>query len=97
VRYPVACHPQAWAAGSVPFLLTALLGVHADAFNNRLRVLRPILPNGVNELEFRRIKIGGHTVDLHFERTGDGRVNVDARKQGNVEIDINQQVEPRAA
>ncbi|HXS78363.1 MAG TPA: glycogen debranching N-terminal domain-containing protein [Terracidiphilus sp.] len=97
VRYPVACHPQAWAAGSMPFLLTALLGVHADAFNNRLRVLRPILPNGVTELEFRRIKIGGQTVDLHFERTGDGRVNVDARKQGKVEVDINQQVEPRAA
>ena len=27
VRYPVACSPQAWAAGSLPYLLTAVLGL----------------------------------------------------------------------
>ena len=44
VRYPVACHPQAWAAGSVPFVVSSLLGITADAFNRRLRVIRPVLP-----------------------------------------------------
>src|SRR5262249_17894609 len=27
VRYPVACHPQAWAAGTVPYLLETSLGL----------------------------------------------------------------------
>ncbi len=27
VRYPIACHPQAWAAGSVPFMIESLLGL----------------------------------------------------------------------
>jgi len=27
VRYPVACHPQAWAAGATPHLLTTSLGL----------------------------------------------------------------------
>ena len=29
VPYPVACHPQAWAAGAIPYLLTSGLGLHA--------------------------------------------------------------------
>jgi glycogen debranching enzyme len=37
VSYPVACHPQAWAAGSVPYLLTTLLGLMPEAFDRRLR------------------------------------------------------------
>ncbi len=35
-RYPVACHPQAWAAGSIPSLLTTLLGLRPEAFERRL-------------------------------------------------------------
>jgi glycogen debranching enzyme len=46
VHYPVACHPQAWAAGSVPYLLENLLGLVPEAFEHRLRVRRPVLPEG---------------------------------------------------
>ena len=35
VSYPIACSPQAWAAGTIPYLLTAILGLEPDAFNNR--------------------------------------------------------------
>jgi glycogen debranching enzyme len=97
VRYPVACHPQAWAAGSVPFLLATLLGLEGDALNNQLRVLRPVLPNGVTELEFRRIKIRGDSVDVHFKRTRDGRVGVDVARYGGVQVEVVEQVEPKAA
>lgn len=98
VRYPVACHPQAWAAGSVPFLLTALLGLRADALHNRLHVARPVLPNGVTELDFRRIKIGSGTVDLHFERAADGTIQVDVAKQGgDLRVEVDHQLEPKAA
>ncbi len=40
VPYPVACRPQAWAAGSIPFLLA-----------EGLRGPQPLLPRGVGELE----------------------------------------------
>jgi hypothetical protein len=87
VRYPVACHPQAWAAGSVPFLLTSLLGFVPDALNGRLQILRPVLPNGVHELEFRRLKIGDGSVDLHFRRTRDNTVQVVvANRVGRVQV-----------
>ena len=45
IRYPVACHPQAWAAGSIPFFLQVLFGLEADGFAPRLQVNRPILPD----------------------------------------------------
>ncbi|HJT87936.1 MAG TPA: amylo-alpha-1,6-glucosidase, partial [Bryobacteraceae bacterium] len=98
VRYPVACHPQAWAAGSVPFLLDALLGLVPDAFNGRLRVVRPVLPEGVRELEFRRVKIGDGTLDLRFERTAEGTVKAAAVEQtGNVQVQIEPESQPKAA
>jgi glycogen debranching enzyme len=97
VRYPVACHPQAWAAGSVPFMLTSLLGLTADAFNARLRIVRPVLPDSVNELEFRQIKIGKASVDLRFERTTTGRLKVKTRKPNSVEVDIEEDQQPRQA
>ena len=36
VPYPVACQPQAWAAGSIPFLLKWGLGLSPDALGKRL-------------------------------------------------------------
>jgi glycogen debranching enzyme len=91
VRYPVACHPQAWAAGSVPFMMSSLLGLSANAFNNHLRVVRPVLPSFVNELDFRRIKIGDSTIDLHFERVRDAEVHVDVvNRNGSIQVEVEQ-------
>jgi len=94
VRYPVACHPQAWAAGSVPFMVSTLLGLTADAFNKRLRVIRSVLPSSVNELDFRRIKIGDSTIDLHFERTSRGEIQVEVvNNSGSIKVEVEQQRE----
>ena len=68
VRYPVACHPQAWAAVSVPFLLETVLGLVPDAFERRLRIVRAMLPEFINYIELRRLKIGNAAVDLRFDR-----------------------------
>lgn len=98
VRYPVACHPQAWAAGSVPFMLTSLLGITADAFNNRLHVVRPVLPTGANELHLRKIKLGSSSFDLRFTRTREGEVSVDVtNRSGHAEVDVQSEAEPKAA
>jgi glycogen debranching enzyme len=72
VRYPVACHPQAWAAGSVPYLIETSLGLIPDAFEQRIRVVRPQLPDFVHWLEMRRLRVGSAYADLRFERAEGG-------------------------
>jgi glycogen debranching enzyme len=72
VRYPVGCHTQAWAAGSVPYLVEVLLGLVPEAFERRLRIVRPLLPNFVDRLEVRRLRVGSATADLKFERISEG-------------------------
>ena len=71
VPYPVACQPQAWAAGTMPYLLTTLLGLVPEGHENRLRVVRPALPDFVNHVEIRRLGIGGASADLRFAREGE--------------------------
>src|SRR5262249_36759957 len=58
VRYPVACHPQAWAAGAMPFLLQTLLGLEPDAVGHRLRVVRPLLPLMAKHVELHGLRVG---------------------------------------
>jgi glycogen debranching enzyme len=87
-RYPIACHPQAWASGTLPFLLTTCLGLRPDAFAKRLRVVRPALPGNCGHLEWRRLRVGKARVDLRFERARDGvRVRV-LRKEGGLELQV---------
>jgi glycogen debranching enzyme len=68
VRYPVACHPQAWAAGSIPYFIDIFLGLQPQAFDRRLHIIRPILPDFVDRIEMRRLRVGQARVDLKFDR-----------------------------
>lgn len=94
VRYPVACHPQAWASGATPYLLQTALGLIPDAFENRLDITRPLLPEMVNWVEVRRLRIGKGRVDLRFEQRENGDVTVEVLKTTN---GINVVVEPETA
>lgn len=88
VSYPVACHPQAWAAGALPFMLTTLLGLEPDGFGKRLRIVRPLLPQGLDRLDLRRLRVGEASVDLAFRRSGAG---VDAEVinvQGELDVQM---------
>ncbi|MCW3046939.1 MAG: putative Amylo-alpha,6-glucosidase [Solirubrobacterales bacterium] len=88
VPYPVACHPQAWAAGAIPYMLMSGLGLEADALEGRLRVRRPSLPRWVNRVEVKDLYVGGSRVGLLFERTGSGDqvALTDARIEGDLEV-----------
>lgn len=68
VRYPVACRPQAWAAGSMLMLLQAILGLEPDALHNCLTVRRPSLPHWLRDVELRGLRVGNGSVDLVFSR-----------------------------
>lgn len=88
VRYPVACHPQAWAAGSVPFLLQTSLGLHPDGFSRRLRIVRPVLPEFIDRMELHGIRVADGSVDLKFERKADHFDCQVLGSSGKVEVEV---------
>ncbi|MBA1287271.1 amylo-alpha-1,6-glucosidase [Pseudomonas japonica] len=69
--YPVACLPQAWAAGSAFMLLQACLGIQIDARQARVIVTDPQLPAGIDWLKMRHLQFGDYSVDITFQRVGD--------------------------
>jgi hypothetical protein len=98
VHYPVACHPQAWAAGSIPYLMEAMLGLSPEAFDKRLRVVRPLLPHFVNHMELRDLAVGGAHVSLRFERTSEDTTAVTVLdSDGELEVVVEPDIESGSA
>jgi glycogen debranching enzyme len=90
VSYPVACQPQAWAAGAVPYLVMAIIGLEPDAFSKRLAIVRPTLPENVHCAEIQGLRVGEAHVDLVFERRIEGvevRVN---SIDGELKVEVRQ-------
>jgi glycogen debranching enzyme len=71
VAYPVACSPQAWAAGAPLLMLQAILGISARAHENMLTVNHPHLPPWLNVVELRNVRVGSSTISLVFRREGE--------------------------
>ena len=71
VPYPVACRPQAWTAGAMLHVLTALLGLEADAPNARLLISRPRLPYWLRSVYLKGLRVGGGSADISFIREKD--------------------------
>ncbi|HEV7229499.1 amylo-alpha-1,6-glucosidase [Brevundimonas sp.] len=86
IAYPVACLPQAWAAGSVFLMLQAALGVSIDAFDGRVDVDDPVLPPGIERLNVWNLKVGDATLDLAFRRLDDHTVVTSRNKVGDVRV-----------
>ena len=68
IAYPVACSPQAWAAGSALMLIRTMIGLEADAAAHRLTLNRPILPAGLTKVVVRGIQVGDASCDLLLHR-----------------------------
>jgi glycogen debranching enzyme len=81
VAYPVACIPQAWAAGAPFMLLQALLGISADAQGNSLTVDRPVLPEWLGSVEVCDVRVARACVSLSFRRMGVGATGFSLLKQ----------------
>lgn len=83
VRYPVACLPQAWAAGSVYLLLQAVLGLRIDARSDVVVLERPTLPPSIRRVHVRGLVARKGTVDITFTRySGDVAVELENRENG---------------
>jgi glycogen debranching enzyme len=84
--YPVACSPQAWAAGSVFMLLQACLGLEIRASESRIYLHHSALPEKLQHIRIRDLKVGDASVDLACERYADSvSVNI-MRRSGEIEI-----------
>jgi glycogen debranching enzyme len=88
IPYPVACLPQAWAAGSPFMLLQACLGVEIDGEHGVVHVDRPHLPPGIDDVRIRGLSVGKDRVDLIFKQFGD-RVGVFSESRHSQSIPVN--------
>ena len=86
ILYPVACAPQAWAAGAVYMLLCACLGMKIDAGERFVQFENPQLLAGVSELEIRGLQVTDASVDLLIRRHSRG-IDVEViEKRGWLEV-----------
>jgi glycogen debranching enzyme len=70
--YPVACSPQAWASATAAAMLQACLGLNADAVDRVLSLRSARLPDNVDWMELRDLRIGAARVDLKLQRYAHG-------------------------
>jgi glycogen debranching enzyme len=84
--YPVACAPQAWAAGAPYLLLQASLGLTVKALERQVCFTNPILPPNIEEVRIENLSVAGAECDVIVHRHTGG-VDVDVlRKQGELEV-----------
>jgi glycogen debranching enzyme len=69
--YDVACRPQAWAAGAIPYLLTVGLGLVPGP--GGVELVRPVLPPGVSRVEIRGLRVRDSEVDVQLSRQATSR------------------------
>jgi glycogen debranching enzyme len=88
VLYPVACAPQAWASATAFTLLEAALGLEFDAARGEIRLRDPRLPEFLNEVVLRDLRLGASSVDLRVRRH-DGEVSLEVlRTRGQIQVSI---------
>jgi hypothetical protein len=67
-------------------MLTALLGLDADAGRHRLTLENPVLPPWVRWIEIQGLRVGGGRLDLSVVRGRDGASVELLARQGDVEL-----------
>jgi glycogen debranching enzyme len=84
--YPVACAPQAWAAGAVYLFVQACLGLRVDAAARRVSFTHAVLPEEIEWLRINNLAVGPASTDLLLMRhTYDVGVTV-LRRDGDLAI-----------
>jgi glycogen debranching enzyme len=68
VAYPVSCNPQAWASGTFPLIVRAMLGLQVDPATKSLQV-KPQLPEWISSIEISGMHVLGKTEKVCVDRT----------------------------
>jgi glycogen debranching enzyme len=86
--YPLACSPQAWAAGSVFLLLQSCLGMSVHGVESQLRFSWPLLPSWLEWVQIGNLKVGRGKVDVSIERLHEEAAVSVRRREGPVEVNV---------
>ncbi len=88
VPYPVACSPQAWAAGSLFLFAEVMLGLRPHAGRRELELAHPELPEWLAKVTVSNLRVGEDAVDLLFHRWRGGTSAEVLRKTPDLDITI---------
>lgn len=86
VPFPVACSPQAWAAGTPFALVHALLGFEVDSLKKVMKI-NPSLPEEMDWIECKGIQIGKGTIDIIVQKENEEIVFDITNNTSGFEID----------
>ncbi len=85
VPYVDANIPQAWAAGAIPWLISSMLGLVADAPNRQLFV-HPVLPDWLPDVRLTNVNVGDAKADLYFWRESEKTHWKVVDRQGEIKV-----------
>jgi glycogen debranching enzyme len=85
--YPVACSPQAWAAGSAYQLLESCLGITLQPGRDVVQFSLPELPALLEWIELKNLYVGGSTIDLRLEKNAQ-ELSIKVLRNTNHEVKI---------
>ncbi len=88
VPYPVACSPQAWAAGASFLFVESMLGLRAKAGQRELELRHPNLPDWLGKVTLTNLRVGDASVDLLFHRWRGTTSAEVLRKVGDLSVTI---------
>ena len=86
--YPVACAPQAWAAATPFALIAAVIGCEFELADDQLRLNLPVLPQFLDELTLRNLRIGKSTLDLRLSRVDEDVTTAVVNRRGSARVII---------
>jgi glycogen debranching enzyme len=86
--YPVACSPQAWAAGCAYMLFEACLGIEVQPESKAVEFTRPQLPPELEWVELTNLQVGSGSVDVRLRRIADGLSAEVRRNRGECRIHV---------
>jgi glycogen debranching enzyme len=85
-QYPVACAPQAWASATTLSLLQATLGLELFDGSREVAFYRPVLPEFLNHVHLRNLRLSGGSVDVLLHRHGADVAATVTRRDGDVVV-----------
>ncbi|HEU5322778.1 MAG TPA: amylo-alpha-1,6-glucosidase, partial [Methylomirabilota bacterium] len=85
-RYPVACAPQAWAAGVVFQLIGAMLGLQPAAADNQLTFHRPHLPPWLRWIELGGLRVNKSRLAVRVSQGEEGAAVELLAREGDAEL-----------
>ena len=86
--YPVACSPQAWAAGSPYLLLQACLGITIHPAEQVVELCSPQLPDAIDQIELTNLRVGDFSIDFRLQREGSETTLDVLRADGAIKVDL---------